>query len=194
MKILITGTHGTGKSTLLEALKQLPELQSFQFIGGVTRSIKEKGLQINEDGDWRTQLYCASIDIQNLLDNENKDVVYDRSVIDTYIYTKYLLSQNINNIYLTRVRDVTKILCTVLEVQFDLILWLRPEFKLEDDGVRSQSIDFQRGVDYLFLEFFKDFHLLNVYTVSGSVEERVKYIKRVIKRVKDERSRTRKNS
>ena len=55
-RIAISGSHSTGKSTVIEELKQIPEIsERFQFIGEVLRDLKKKGIDINEMGTDDTQ-------------------------------------------------------------------------------------------------------------------------------------------
>ena len=65
-----------------------------------------------------------------------------------------------------------------MRFSFDIIIWLRPEFKLEDDGVRSQNTLFQEEVDRGFEELIVVDNE-NVYQLKGSLEERVEQFKKI---------------
>jgi nicotinamide riboside kinase len=177
MKILITGTHGTGKSSLLNELKKLPELKDFKFIGGVTREIKDLGLLINEEGDWRTQLLCVAKDVINLLENEYNNVVYDRSILDTKIYTDYMCVNSWSR-EVVRVGVAVDHIFSLFRFSFDIIIWLRPEFDLEDDGVRSQNIEFQEEIDERF-NFIMRTYNNSVFQLTGTLEERIQEFKKI---------------
>lgn len=173
IKILITGTHSTGKSTLLNELKEQKEFNSFRFIGGVTREAKLFGIDINEQGGEDTQLFCVCSDVLNLLKSQKDNVIFDRSIIDTFIYSKYLfLRSQISRTTMTIIRE----LYLKYINSFDFIFWLRPEFEIKDDGVRSINRDFQVDIDQLFEEEFL-FREINQITLSGTVEERINKIK-----------------
>lgn len=172
-KILITGTHSTGKSTLLNELKRHSEFSSFKFIGGVTREAKSFGIDINEQGGEDTQLFCICNDVLNLLKNRENDVIFDRSIIDTYIYSKYLfLRGQISRTIMIIIRDIYLKYIN----SFDFIFWLRPEFEISDDGVRSINRDFQIDIDQLFEEEFL-LREIDQIILSGTVEERINKIK-----------------
>lgn len=179
MKILITGTHSTGKSTLLDELKKLPELQSYSFIGGITREAKNLGFKINEDGDWKTQLYCAARDVINLLENENKDVIYDRSIIDTFIYTEYLITRSCGS-FDHRAFHIIRDLYLHFQGWFDVVFWLRPEFNIENDGVRSLDTLFQKDIDRRFDFWFQVRGRSDIFTLSGSLEMRVQLFRQIL--------------
>lgn len=173
-KILITGTHSTGKSTLCDHLQKLEYFKDFKFIGGVTREAKSYGLDINESGDELTQLYCMSKDFLNLVQNQDQKVVFDRSILDTMIYTQYLT--NIEDWVLTTMTE----LCSRMIGEFDLILWLRPEIEIEDDNVRSTNPEFQSEIDLLFEYYFGLHFDLPVHVLSGSVEHRISQIEKIL--------------
>lgn len=178
MKVLITGTHGTGKSSLLLELKKLPELKDFKFIGGVTREIKDLGFPINEEGTWKTQLLCIAKDVINLLENENKNIVFDRSILDTMVYTDYLFNNSFFNREFIQTVNIVSQIFLLLRSSFDLIIWLRPEFDLKGDGTRSQSKLFQKDIDKKFNELIIVDNKY-VFQLTGSVEERVEQFKKI---------------
>lgn len=174
-KILLTGTHSTGKSTLLNLLREDDFFKEFKFIGGVTREAREYGLDINEKGDTLTQLYCMSKDFLNLVQNQHENVVYDRSILDTYIYTKYLRS-SVDDWFYETVLEV----CNMLLSEFDYIFWLRPEWEITNDRVRSMNKKFQEGVDLLFEEYFQLHPQLKYVRLIGESEQKVKQIKQTL--------------
>ena len=61
MKIVFSGTHGTGKTTLLNILKnQTSLLNSYDFITEVSRTLQKEGKAIiNENGDELSQYVIA---------------------------------------------------------------------------------------------------------------------------------------
>lgn len=189
MKILITGTHSTGKSSLLFELSKQEEFKSFVFVGGVTREAKKLGFEINENGDVETQFYCLASDILNLLKYKNGNVVYDRSILDTYVYTQYLFDRSQKNLekssisYYSAVMATSEALC-MFKDSFDLIFWLRPEFKIEDDGVRSIDEQFQKDIDDLFEKTISEYGVKGVHILSGTTKERIEVIKQLYNEVR----------
>ena len=59
--------------------------------------------------------------------------------------------------------------------QYDVILYLRPEFEMIEDGVRSLNKEFRDEVLKNFESLIKD--LKNVIILTGSVENRVNQFK-----------------
>ena len=59
---------------------------------------------------------------------------------------------------------------------WDAIFFLRPEFEIVDDGVRSVNVEFHRNIVFLFDHFIKKYNL-QVIQLTGSVEDRVNQFK-----------------
>ena len=71
MKVSFTGAQSTGKTTLLEAIKQNEEFRyKYEFIDEITRRMIKKGLKINEEGGNTTQLLIMNEHIKNTLYTE----------------------------------------------------------------------------------------------------------------------------
>ena len=67
-------------------------------------------------------------------------------------------------------------------LKYDKIFYLKPEFGIVDDGVRSNSVQFRDEIASIFERYIAEFNLRkwNVVEISGSVEERLKAIKKVM--------------
>lgn len=180
MRISLSGTHSSGKSTLFVELQKQSEFKDWTFIPGPTRKIKSMGFEINETGGDATQLLCLSVDLQNLFFNEGKNVISDRCLLDTYIYTKYLfMTKQVSQ----STFESIGLIWEQYKRSYDLILFPNHfEVHIEDDGERSINRNFRDGIYHLFLEEInKNIEILNCYSVGGSVEERVTGIKEIIK-------------
>ncbi len=92
MIISFTGAQSTGKTTLLNSIKDLnPYLDS---IDEVTRRIKrEYNLPINEDGGDITQTMIMSDHIANIFRKYDSDVIFDRCALDGVVYTQWLYNK-----------------------------------------------------------------------------------------------------
>ena len=180
MRVLITGTHSTGKTTLLDHLQK--ELSGFKFIGGVTREAHSYNLPINTKGTDDTQMYCMSKDILNILQTRGQDIIHDRSLLDTYIYSVYSLLHN-GSVTSSAV-EITERLLKEYIVEFDHIFMLRPEFGVVDDGVRDTDEQFQKDVDTLFVSFCEE-NDIRFTVLTGNPEERVEQFLETIEKLRD---------
>lgn len=174
MKICITGTHGTGKTTLLNYLKNDNSLNNlFDFTEEITRTMSKKGIKINEDGDDASQiaLALAHWDIYQ----NHKNLIMDRCLLDVLCYTKYLYEHHKCNRYTL---NFVKILFS--QVHYDVIFYIEPEFELENDGVRSTDRSFRDEVQRYFNYYIKELNI-NVVYLKGTVEERLNIISNELK-------------
>lgn len=179
MVISISGTHCTGKSTLIDALKK--ELQDYPVVflksSGRERIKNVANIKINESGDFFSQLYFMSRDITQLSENFDKRlVICDRSYLDTWVYSRYLYDTG----------KLTKKEYDVLEgmkesassvLPIDMTFILKPSYDLVNEENRSMSVEFQKGIESLFDDLLNPYSSQNrVEILPDSDDERVKII------------------
>jgi len=173
MRIALSGAQSVGKSTILKAMKKLPEFSNYEFVEEIVRNLHKKyGIQINEQGNGDTQLMIANAHYFN---GFKKNVVLDRFILDCLVYT-HLLEDNIeywifNYIHNLWEREMEKI---------DYVFYFPPEFKIVDDGFRSLDEEFQLKTHEVFHNYIGRNNVTNVHTIIGTVEERMKKIKDII--------------
>ena len=169
MKIAITGAQSTGKSSLLDSIKRDDRrdglLPDYVFIDELTRSIKGKGIVINENGDNLTQLLTNNTHIDNIVTN---NFISDRCIIDSYVYTVWL---HRNNKIDDWVLNYSYHLFLTLVGMYDKIFYLKPEFDVVDDGVRSSSITFRDEISTLFDSIISNYDI-QVITLTGTIKDR----------------------
>lgn len=171
MRVAITGAQSTGKSTLLNALKQ--EYPNVKFIEEITRELKAQGYKINEDGDDDTQVQIMNLHKKYSTTAEN--VIYDRCALDGIVYTHYLYNQgNISEDVFQKSLDIFHEIIN----KYDKICYLKPEFDIVDDGERSINRTFRDEIVTLFEQYIR-FYNINVIVLTGSVEERTQQFKEV---------------
>jgi len=167
MRIAFTGAQSTGKTTLLEAIKQNEEFRyKYEFIDEITRRMVKKGLKINEAGGNTTQLLIMNEHIKNLL---YEDVIMDRCMLDGLVYTDWLHWEGKVK---TWVYEYTKNVFDHYINRYDLIFYLKPEFNIVDDGVRSVDIKFRNEIVERFERYVKHVQV-PVIILSGTVEQRL---------------------
>jgi nicotinamide riboside kinase len=174
MKIGITGAQSVGKTTLLNALRSEKRFKNYIVCDEVTREIKDMGFDINEAGSDLTQILIMQKHIANVFMYE--DMLTDRTALDGLVYTAYLHNHSkVSRKTLTKVKAIYDKLIS----SYDYIFYIRPEFDIVDDGVRSVSLDFRDEISDLFEGFITELPREHV-TVSGSVRERVDQVLKVI--------------
>jgi predicted ATPase len=176
-----SGAQGVGKTTLLNALRDGAAISKlFTFRDEVTRWVGGLGLPINESGTEATQQLIAMRHIYNLQMYDS--FITDRTMLDCYVYTKWLYRKG--KVSAECLEEITRITHRILPL-YDAIIYIRPEFELVDDGVRSVSTTYRDEIVNLFedviFEMFSNGHQLSV--ISGTVEQRVKQVKDIIREI-----------
>ena len=172
MKICISGAHCTGKTTLVNALKDSGKLDNFIFRSNLLRGLKDLGIPINELGNTTTQLYVMTKFYEFLHTPGN--AILDRCALDGMAYTMYFYDE-MN----FEMRQLFEGLFKQMVYKYDAICYVVPELPLIDDGVRSVDKDFYDKVVYNF-EILIDEFRIPVHYISGSVTERTNQVLKII--------------
>ena len=174
MRIGISGAQSVGKTTLLNALRSEKCFKDYAIRNEVTRAVRDLGLTINEGGSDVTQRLIMKEHIYNLVMFD--DMITDRTSLDGVVYTRWLHDQQ-------RVSDECFEEChrvfNKTISMYDYLFYIKPEFPLEDDGVRSTSKEWQDEITDLFESYILKYNI-KVINVSGSVRERVNTILKTI--------------
>lgn len=175
-RIAISGSQCTGKTTLVNYLKTLPEFAEYDFYVSMTRGLGDAGIPINLDGTDETQLLILAKHIERILTPRSNGVVLDRSIIDGFVYTYYLSTiGQVSNIVVDIAYDVLE---SIID-NYDYIFYLPPEIKLEADGQRSVDKEFHKNIITLFehqVDLINRNYDNKVIPISGSVERRAQAI------------------
>lgn len=171
-KIAISGAHCTGKTTLVNALKDSGKLDNFIFRSNLLRGLKELGIPINELGNTTTQLYVMTKFYEFLHTPGN--AILDRCALDGMAYTMYFYDE-MNH----EMQQVFENLFQQMVYKYDAICYVVPELPLIDDGVRSVNKDFYDKVVQNF-EILIDEFRVPVHYISGSVEQRTNQVLEII--------------
>lgn len=171
MKIAIIGAQGVGKTTLLNALKKDKDFVEFTFCSEVTRWVKSLGFNINEWGSDNTQQLIMMKHVTNVIIHDV--MITDRSVFDGFAYTQWLYDKN-------RINEETYHFCKAcfdkVKYNYDYVFYIRPEFEIEDDGVRSSSTEFRDEVEIIFDDLIKNTDRC-FFNLTGGVEDRIQQLK-----------------
>ena len=89
MKIGFCGTMSVGKTTLVNALKELPEFNDYHFRTERSKHLMNLGIPLNTDSTLKGQLVFASERAAELMQEK---IITDRTVIDVMAFSE--LSQS----------------------------------------------------------------------------------------------------
>lgn len=178
MKIILTGAHGTGKSTLIEPLREYYQLQTLQRT--VRNFWEDSGVVDFEKLPSDVRAIFQKHLLLNQLDKENtlweSGFITDRSVLDYLGYA--VVSSTMSDIDL----KLYKALIRERLLQYDYILYLPVEFPAEVEYLRAHP-DSQNKVAEVLEEHLALWLRPEQYCiVRGSVEERLEIIKSYIQK------------
>lgn len=175
MRVGISGAQSVGKTTLLNALRSEDTFKDFQVCDEVTRRVKSYGLNINESGNDNTQKLIMNEHIYNVFMFDN--ILTDRTVLDGLVYTKYLYING--RVEKSTLDHAFKVFLKVMPL-YDHVFYIKPEFDIIDDGVRSTNTKFRDDILELFEQTIRATGVKVKY-VGGSVRTRVETIVNIVK-------------
>ena len=171
MKIGFCGTMSVGKTTLVNALKELPEFKDYTFRTERSKYLMEMGVPLNTDSTLKGQLVFASERVSELM---QKKVITDRTIIDVMAFAKLSTSMT----------DGEKFYFTAtiqpLMNEYDILFYVSPEgVEIEDNGVRETNAEYREAVDKK-IKSIVGMYRANAITITGTVEERIKQVKNAV--------------
>lgn len=175
MKIGFCGTHSTGKTTMVEALRTEPYFQPhYHFDVNVTRWVNSLGFKINEGTSEQGQEINLVKRVAHL--NSYEDMVADRTIIDVLAYSK---AGNKRGTVSGKSLEYQFEMVRANIEKYDYIFYLPMDIEVTDDGVRAIDPEYRKEIDSLIIEYLKGFNV-DYHTVTGSVRSRVQLIMDII--------------
>lgn len=169
MRIGITGSHGTGKTTLAEALAKqtgLPLIEEQARAVAQTLGIATvKSLKDDPKLGARFQWECLN---QQLRAEKRQSFISDRTTIDNAVYWlryhAHRWPSEATIFYYQRALGNVR--------NYDLIIYVPPEIIPEDDGFRGTDQGQQLEID-TYIRAFLALTEADFITVSGTLEQRL---------------------
>lgn len=144
-RIAISGSFGTGKTTLLEAL-EVPYPKLKETARDVITKTKINPRYIQNDLEAKFKFQEAILDLQIKKESENKDFLIDRSIFDSFGFCGNLTDIQRFKLY-KKIRENYN--------PYDLVIFLPSTIPLVDDGTRLLSPQFQKEVEKEILLCFE---------------------------------------
>ncbi|MBA3047418.1 AAA family ATPase [Patescibacteria group bacterium] len=171
MKAGITGSHGTGKTTLS---KHIAGRNNYKLLPESPRQALQLGFPINENTPIETEFWIFGKQLEmEMIAGDN--YIADKCFIDLLAYAICIFGNNLE--FIKVLREITERAVR----KYDVVIYLPSgEFPIEDDGVRSTDPKFQAKIDELIVEILHDFNIK--YTrITGGKEERYQKALKAIK-------------
>jgi nicotinamide riboside kinase len=174
MRIGFTGTMSVGKTTLVNALKELPEFADYTFATERSKYLRDLGIPLNTDSTIKGQVVFLAERASELM---CENVITDRTIIDVIAFTR--LAKSIPY-YMS---DDFEQLSSHLIREYDYIFYISPEgVELEDNGVRTIDKEYRMNIDAEIKKILNSYKpkIKTYIELSGTTEERIQKIKQVM--------------
>ena len=171
MKIGFCGTMSVGKTTLVNALKELPEFKDYHFRTERSEHLRDLGIPLNTDSTLKGQLVFASERAAELM---QENIITDRTIIDVMAFAD--LSKSMNKAEKDHLNGVLWHLIR----EYDIIFHIDDiSIPIEDNGVRETNKDYRLEVHNKISSILRMFGGMagKVIKISGTTEERVEQVK-----------------
>jgi nicotinamide riboside kinase len=172
MKIGLCGTVSVGKTTLVNALKELSEFANYEVATERSKYLRDQGIALNDDSTIKGQLVFAA---ERSLELMKENIITDRTFYDVCAFT--LSAKSIEWSIKTRFTE----LMMSLHKDYDVIIYVSPEgIEIEDNGVRTTNAEYRDKIDNVIKEMLLEWPPVKLIEVKGSTEERIASIKEVL--------------
>ena len=174
MKIGLCGTMSVGKTTLVNALKDIPEFKDYVTRTERSKELMAMGIPLNTDSTVKGQSVFLAERASELMQDK---IITDRTIIDVMAFAKCSMSMDYFE------ADDFNAFASHMISEYDYIFYVSPEgVEIEDNGIRETNADYRRLIDEsIQLLIIKYRHKIkNLVEISGSTEDRIKLIKEAI--------------
>lgn len=178
MKVALIGTANSGKTTLIKELEKRKTFKNHSVINEIAG-----GFPIAERPKLPTQIKILSAQIEQ--ESKYVNFISDRSVIDNTAYFMYHYKSSTNR-QKAKIHDeyMSKFNAHMLAKPYDAVVFVGEYFALEDNGIRDMDEGMQTWI-YDTLEgmsaVYCDMYNIPLYTIHGSIDERIKMLKGQLK-------------
>ena len=174
MKIGFCGTMSVGKTTLVNALKELPEFKDYHFATERSKYLRDLGIPLNTDSTLKGQTIFLAERCSELF---KENIITDRTIVDVMAFTTCSKS-----IHWLEKKEYAELASNLLK-EYDYIFYISPEgVEIEDNGVRTTNTEYRDLIDKTIKTILIKHHskIKNMYRISGTTEERIQTIKEVL--------------
>jgi len=171
MKIGFCGTVSVGKTTLVNALKELPEFKDYTFATERSKYLRDLGIPLNTDSTLKGQTIFLAERCSELI---QENIITDRTIIDVMAFT--MCAESIDPFDKDRFDEYAS---RFIE-EYDWIFYVSPAgVDIEDNNVRTTNAEYRDRIDQM-IKYLYSANLNNIKNfgiISGSTEIRIELIK-----------------
>jgi GTPase SAR1 family protein len=167
MKIGLCGTMSVGKTTLVNALKELDYFKDYMFRTERSKELMAQGIPLNTDSTLKGQCVFLAERACELMQN---NIITDRTIIDVMAFANCSTSMDIYD------KEDFETLASRLIREYDYIFYVSPVgVEIEDNGVRETNATYRQTIDNMIVKLSTKYNhrIKKLYTLEGSTEDRI---------------------
>ena len=170
MKIGLCGTMSVGKTTLVNALKELEQFKDYNFATERSQYLRDLGIPLNTDSTLKGQtVFLAERCAELIYDN----IITDRTIIDVMAFTSSARSISEND------KENFEEYAVNFLKDYDYIFYVSPEgIDIEDNGVRETNEHYRDVIDFSINSLLHRYshRIKYIKEIKGSTEDRISQI------------------
>jgi len=171
MKIGFCGTMSVGKTTLVNALKELPEFKNYNFATERSKYLNSLGIPLNHETTIEGQTIFLAERVTELM---QESLITDRTIIDVMSFTNCATKVS----YIDA--DAFNEYASRFIKEYDFIFYISPEgLGIEDNGIRETNVEYRNKIDETIQKLLFKYRPI-FHTIKGSTEERIEQILKTI--------------
>jgi len=170
MKIGLCGTMSVGKTTLVNALKELEQFKDYNFATERSQHLMSLGIPLNTDSTLKGQTVFLAERCGELM---HENIITDRTIMDVMAFT--LNAKSIGH----QDKDLFETYASEFVREYDYIFYISPQgIPIEDNGVRETNEQYRDLIDSTIINLIKKHgHKAGkLEMISGSTDERIQQI------------------
>ena len=181
MKIAFTGTHVTGKTTLLKDYEKYFEQKSerkysFGYISGIARSIIQRGFPLNKDGNIYSYVNYINDQLEAEKPINSYDIfISDRTLLSPLAYAtanQCLPRPFIPHYFIKMMENIW----LMEKERYDLYVYFPIEFPMgSPDNIHPSDEEYRQLIDATIVKLLNKFEVKYV-TITGNRNERLKML------------------
>ena len=170
MKIGLCGTMSVGKTTLVNALKELDQFKDYNFATERSKYLSDLGIPLNTDSTLKGQTVFLAERCAELM---HENIITDRTIIDVMAFTMNAKSIDYKD------KEAFEEYAKEFIREYDYIFYISPEgIPIEDNGVRETDEYYRDIIDFSITTLIKRYsHRMDkIEVIKGNTEERIEQI------------------